>query len=71
MAQASRPKPGVGVALRGRGVKVATGDVSDGSHVGSAALGTFSAVVVPEAAVNRNPVAVRREDEVDLVVLPS
>ncbi len=38
------------LALKGRGVKVATGDVSDASHVGGAALNTFSAVLVPEAA---------------------
>ncbi len=39
-----------GLALKERGVKVATGDVSDASHVGGAALNTFSAVLVPEAA---------------------
>ncbi len=39
-----------GLALKSRGVKVATGDVSDASHVGGAALNTFSAVLVPEAA---------------------
>ncbi len=39
-----------GLALKAKGVKVATGDVSDASHVGGAALNTFSAVLVPEAA---------------------
>ncbi len=39
-----------GLALKALGVKVATGDVSDASHVGGAALNTFSAVLVPEAA---------------------
>ncbi len=42
--------PATGAALKKRGVKVATGDISDGSHVASASLNTFSAVVVPEAA---------------------
>ncbi len=42
--------PDTGIALKERGVKVATGDVSDGSHVGGAALNTFSVVLVPEAA---------------------
>jgi len=36
--------------LRERGWKVAIGDVSDASHVGAAALGAFSLVLVPEAA---------------------
>ena len=40
----------VGASLRSRGVKVAVGDVSDASHVGGAALNTFCAVLVPEAA---------------------
>ncbi len=39
--------------LRKSGVKVAVGDVSDGSHVEGAALGCFSAVVIPEAAFDR------------------
>lgn len=39
-------------ALRARGVKVAIGDVSDGSHVGGAATRAFCAVLVPEAAVD-------------------
>ncbi len=36
--------------LRSSGVKVAVGDISDGSHIEGAALGCFSAVVIPEAA---------------------
>lgn len=36
--------------LRDLGIKVALGDVSDGSHVGGAALNTFCAVLVPDAA---------------------
>lgn len=36
--------------LKDLGVKVAVGDVSDASHVGGAALNTFCAVVLPEAA---------------------
>lgn len=39
--------------LRSLGVKVAVGDVSDGSHVGSASLRTFAAVLVAEAASDR------------------
>jgi uncharacterized protein YbjT (DUF2867 family) len=38
--------------LRARGVKVALGDVSDGSHVGGAALNAFCAVLIGEAAVD-------------------
>jgi hypothetical protein len=38
--------------LRARGIKTAVGDVSDGSHVGGAALGCFCAVVIPEAALD-------------------
>ena len=34
------------------GVKVALGDVSDGSHVGGAATGCFSAVLVADAATD-------------------
>lgn len=37
-------------SLRDRGVKVAIGDVSDGSHVGGAALNAFCAVIVATAA---------------------
>ncbi len=40
----------IALLLRNDGVKVAVGDVSDGSHLESAALGCFSAVVIPEAA---------------------
>jgi uncharacterized protein YbjT (DUF2867 family) len=35
---------------RNRGIKVAVGDVSDLSHVGAAAAGAFSAILVPAAA---------------------
>jgi putative NADH-flavin reductase len=43
--------PGAAQRLRSEGVvKVALGDVSDGSHVGGAAAGCFSAVLVGEAA---------------------
>ena len=38
--------------LRDLGIKVAVGDVSDGSHVGGAALQAFSAVLVAEAATD-------------------
>jgi NAD(P)H dehydrogenase (quinone) len=37
-------------SLRAQGVKVAVGDVSDGSHVGGAALGAFSAVLLAVSA---------------------
>jgi putative NADH-flavin reductase len=36
--------------FRARGVKVAIGDVSDGSHVGGAALNAFCAVLLADAA---------------------
>ena len=39
-----------GLEMRGRGFKVATGDVSDESHVEAAALRCFSAVLIAEAA---------------------
>lgn len=39
-------------ALRSRGVKVALGDVSDGSHVGGAALNAFCAVLIHSAATD-------------------
>lgn len=39
-----------GLELKERGFKVATGDVSDESHVEAAALRCFSAVLVAEAA---------------------
>jgi uncharacterized protein YbjT (DUF2867 family) len=42
--------PGVGLDLKKRGVKVATGDISDASHVGGAATSVFSAVLVQAAA---------------------
>ena len=49
--------PEVAAALRDRGVKVAVGDVSDDSHVGGAAAGCFSAVLVPVAAFDGRPLA--------------
>jgi putative NADH-flavin reductase len=36
--------------LRSKGVKTAAGDISDGTHVGGAALNAFAAVIVAEAA---------------------
>lgn len=42
--------PDVGGEMRKRGAKVATGDVSDDSHIQAAATGCFSAVLVTEAA---------------------
>lgn len=42
--------PEIVTELKGRGVKVALGDVSDDSHIESAALHCFSAVLVAEAA---------------------
>ncbi len=42
--------PEVARRLRKAGVKAAVGDVSDASHVGAAAIGCFSAIVIPEAA---------------------
>jgi hypothetical protein len=44
--------PEVGAALRRHG-KVAVGDISDGSHVGGAALGAFCAVAIACAASDR------------------
>ena len=41
-----------GLALRQRGFKVATGDVSDESHIEAAALRCFSAVLITEAATD-------------------
>jgi putative NADH-flavin reductase len=41
-----------GLALRELGFKVATGDVSDESHVEAAALRCFSAVLIAEAATD-------------------
>ena len=38
--------------FRAKGTKVALGDVSDGSHVGSAAINAFCAVVLAEAATD-------------------
>lgn len=42
----------VGLALKQEGVKVATGDVSDASHISAAATGCFSIVAISEAAVD-------------------
>ena len=42
--------PGMGPLLREAGVRVAIGDVSDGSHVAAAAGGCFSAVLITGAA---------------------
>ena len=42
--------PEAGSDLKAAGVKVAVGDVSDSSHIGSAALHSFSAVLVGDAA---------------------
>lgn len=42
--------PTAAEALKDRSWKVAIGDVSDGSHVGGAAMGAFTVVLVPEAA---------------------
>ena len=41
--------PESAAALRARDVKVALGDVSDGSHIGGAALNAFCAVLIGEA----------------------
>ena len=38
--------------FRSRGAKVATGDVSDGSHIGGAAMNAFSAVLLADAATD-------------------
>lgn len=42
--------PTEALRLKALGVKVAVGDVSDGSHVGAACTNCFSAVLVEEAA---------------------
>jgi putative NADH-flavin reductase len=44
--------PEAAASLRDRGVKVALGDVSDGSHVAGAALNAFSAVLLADAAAD-------------------
>jgi putative NADH-flavin reductase len=41
--------PNAARSLRTLGIKVAIGDVSDASHIGGAALGAFSAVLIAEA----------------------
>jgi putative NADH-flavin reductase len=38
--------------IKGRGAKVALGDVSDGSHIGAAALSAFAAVLIAEAVTD-------------------
>jgi len=42
-----------GLEMRNRGFKVATGDVSDESHVEAASMRCFSAVLIAEAAADR------------------
>lgn len=44
--------PDAATELRSRGVKVALGDVSDGSHIGGAALNAFCAVLIAQAATD-------------------
>lgn len=44
--------PTAGDRFKQRGCKVAVGDVSDGSHVGGAALRAFTAVLVSDALVD-------------------
>lgn len=44
--------PTVGAALKDLGMKVATGDVSDGSHIGGAARNSFCAVLLAAAAAD-------------------
>ena len=44
--------PDVAATIRGSGAKVALGDVSDGSHIGAAALSAFAAVLIAEAATD-------------------
>ena len=52
-----------GTVLKEQGVKVAVGDLSDGSHVGAAALGAFTAVLVAEAASDGRPYAFASDPE--------
>jgi nucleoside-diphosphate-sugar epimerase len=52
-----------GIALKEHGVKVAIGDLSDGSHVGAAALAAFTAVLIEEAASDGRPHAFARDAE--------
>ena len=44
--------PEAAAELRSRGVKVALGDVSDGSHIGGAALNAYCAILIAEAAAD-------------------
>ena len=53
----------VGTALKKQGVKVAIGDLSDGSHVEAAALDAFTAVLVAEAASDGRPHAFASDPE--------
>jgi uncharacterized protein YbjT (DUF2867 family) len=59
-------EPGAASELRRAGVKVATGDVSDESHVQGAASGCFTAVLVTEAARDERERAFA-SDEVDVL----
>lgn len=43
------------LALKQQGVKVAMGDLSDGSHVGAASFNAFTAVLVEEATADGRP----------------
>lgn len=45
-------EPGIRPRLKGLGIKVATGDVSDASHVEAACTNAFTAVLVTEAATD-------------------
>lgn len=49
--------PSAAGRLKERGVKVALGDLSDGSHVSGACLNVFSAVLVGEAATDGREMA--------------
>ncbi|MFH2073578.1 MAG: NAD(P)H-binding protein [Actinomycetota bacterium] len=44
--------PSAGARLRAAGIRVALGDVSDGSHLAGAAVGCYSAVLLAEAAID-------------------
>ena len=45
-------EPEAAERYKAQGIKVAVGDVSDGSHVGGAALNAFCAVLIEDAAVD-------------------
>lgn len=56
-----------GELMRSAGIKVAIGDVSDGSHVGGAAIGAHTAIlVVPAAADGRDPAFAAVEEVPDV-----